>query len=176
MTHGVSKNLIPYFGYGANRDPEMMEAIIGRVPDGEFSLVSSYDLAIQLPHEIPDHVRSILAIHRTPEEVASFSTYVMRSKTKSLVNGMLWYVSAGERELIDNWELNDGTWYSKVDVCAARFSGVVRASTEVIEDTTLTVAEDIAPNLPNFLNPKDRLLEVARIVRLEYLDTHRSVG
>jgi hypothetical protein len=166
-------NMLTYFGYGANQSPEMMEAMVGRVPEGEPARLHDHELAIQQPHEISEVVRGILAAYRTEQEVAEFETYVIRRRQGGVVIAMAWQLTPLERELVDNWEMNDGLWYQKTDVSVETARGLVAATTEIMDDPTFTAAVDLRPDLPVFLNNKDRLLEVAEIVREEYLAQKR---
>lgn len=167
-------NMLNYFGYGANQSPEMMEAMVGRAPEGEPARLHDYELVTQQPHEITEVVRGILGTHRTEQEVAEFETYAIRRRQGGVVIGMAWQLTPPERELVDNWEMNDGLWYQKIDVSIETASGIIEATTEIMDDPTLTAAVDLRPDVPVFLNDKNRMLEIAEIVREEYLAQKRS--
>lgn len=62
-----------YFGYGANRDPEMMEALLGRIPEGRPAKLFSHRLYIQPWEEIPVEVRKEL----TPPWDTAFKSYIV---------------------------------------------------------------------------------------------------
>ncbi len=169
LKHTNMTSTLHYFAYGTPRDPEMMEAIIGREPEGVPGTLYDYQMVIQRAAEIPDRVRNILASNWTGEEVGQFETYAIRRNIGTRVVGMVWGITPEERELVDNWELNDGLWYRKTDVEVHTSDRVLAASTEMIDDTSLSVAEAVHPNLPLYLMDKRRMLEVARKVRENHL-------
>jgi len=156
---------LEYFGYGANKDPDMIGAIIGRVPDNEPAVLENYALVIQQYGQIPGEVISILGHNWSDEEVANFMTYAIRPQNGEKVPGTLWKrITSDERALIDDWEINDGLWYQKRTVEVIAGGVALNASTEIIDDPTLPLALDVAPELPTFLNDKARMLEVAGIL------------
>lgn len=163
---------ILYFGYGANVSPEMMEAIVGRTPTGEPATLLDYELVIQQGSEISEDVLRVLDLGRSPEEVADFRTYAIRPKQGAVVQGMVWQLTKLERELVDNWEMNDGMWYQKTNVTIKIEYGDILATTEIMDNPNLAVAASLEPSLPVFLNQKQRMLEVATIVRQQYLAKH----
>lgn len=167
----MSDNKIPYFGYGANKTPQMMGAIVGKVPKNSIPIhLEDYELVVQGPNQFSKEVRAIVGIHRSPEEVATFSTYAIRPKAGETVLGTLWFLTPLERELVDNWELNNGLWYTKTDVSIKVLADTITASTEIIDDPSLTPASEMFDKEPPaFLNDEDRMIEVANIVREEYL-------
>lgn len=163
---------VNYFGYGANKSPEMIEGIVGRVPEGRPAELPGFELVIQKGDEIPKTVRKILAESWSPDELDAFRTYAIRQQEGAVVEGTLWKLTPQERELVNNWEINDGLWYQATMVDVQTEDGQVKAGTEMIDDPSLTPAVELEPDLPVFLNSRARMLEVAGLVRTEYLSEH----
>lgn len=164
---------VNYFAYGTPRDPEMMAAIIGRQPNGEPATLRDYHMTIQRGLAIPENVRHILASNWTASEVKGFETYAIAPKAGELVVGTVWKLTPDERELVDNWELNDGLWYRKMDVTVQAATGDVMATTETITSGTLPDARRTHPDLPLYLMDKRRMLEIAVKVRRNYLASEK---
>jgi hypothetical protein len=161
---------IPYFAYGTPRAPEMIKAVIGREPDGEEGTVHDYELAVQRPAEIPEAVKKILAKSWSPEEVENFHSYTIRRKIGAEVMGIVWELTPDERKIIDDWELNDGLWYRKATVDVVTPSrGIVTATTEMIDDPSFIAAKDLYPGFSPYTMPKERILEVANKLRVDFL-------
>ena len=69
------ENEILYFGYGANRDANMLKAIIGRKPSGFPVKLEGFELCVQTWEEIPQNVRRNLEKSWNPD----FRTFCIRS-------------------------------------------------------------------------------------------------
>lgn len=162
---------IPYFAYGTPVDPEMMTAIIGREPEGELAILEDHEIAIQRSHEISGQIKDILAKKWTAEEIADFESYALRKKVGGFVVGVVWEITPAERTMIDNWELTDDElWYKKTDVQVHTQSrGEITATTEILDDPSFIPAEELHPDMPAYLMPKDRIIEVANVVRAEHI-------
>jgi hypothetical protein len=168
MVREEEENVL-YFGYGANASADMMETIVGRRPNGQRGAVNGYELCIQNWEDIPEKVRDILSRYWD----SSFRSYSIRHAEKNSVSGNVWLLKRSERDLVDNWEMN-GLWYhhAKIDVnvrvdLPLSYTTVI-AETEIIDNWNLnTVVYGIG--YENFLNSKERMLEVATKVRKEFL-------
>jgi hypothetical protein len=152
---------VKYFGYGANRSSEMMEAIIGRKPEGYSAKLRGYELCVQEWEEIPEETREILSNNWGSD----FRTYCIRPKEGSLVTGQIWLLTEAERELVNNWEF----WYEPIEVQVEGREGTISGiETEMINDPKISQVVE-GENYPTFLNKKERMLEVATRVREGYL-------
>ncbi len=151
------KNLIRYFGYGANASPEMLEAIIGRKPDGLSAMLSNYELWIQSWQEMPIDVRNRLA--KNWDE--NFRTYAIRPAKGKIVFGKAWFLAPEERRLVSNWEF----WYQPMTVQIQLENGeVVEAETEMIDNQTTTNVID-TDDYSLFINDKGKMLQIAKSTR-----------
>ncbi len=83
-----SKNLFTYFGYGANKSAEMINAITGEKPKGYSAVLYGYKLCIQSLKDIPPKPRSVLSFWGK-----GFRSYIIVKENNSKVNGTLWFLS-----------------------------------------------------------------------------------
>lgn len=154
---------IQYFGYGANRDPEMMRAIVGRVPEGKFATVSGFELCVQNWDCIPEAAQHMLS--GSWDE--TFRSYVLRPTTNSStkkVRGMIWKLTPEERRLVDNWELT-GQWYHVFRLQ----SDETNLEIQVVENQPVSHVVRF-PIYKTFLNDKKKMLRVAEKARKWYLE------
>lgn len=145
--------MINYFGYGANSTPEMMEAIIGRIPEGKPAILSSYELCIQTWNEISEKVRKILQTGWSSD----FKTYCIRPKKGKEVVGTLWKITDDEREIVSKWEF----WYEKIDVVIKVGKDNIDAQTEMIDDQNIKEVVG-GKNYNPFPVPKQEILAHAK--------------
>lgn len=156
--------MIYFFGYGADRDPEMMEAIIGRRPRGQGASIAGFELGIQSFGDIPSKARKIIQQswdHR-------FQSYVIRpaKDMHAVVTGTMWELTPSERKLIDNWELT-GLWYD-VFLIAKGAPHPMQMELQIIQDQPIRHLVD-GKHYKTFLNSKEKMFEVATRCRHEYL-------
>jgi len=103
-----------YFGYG-ERTPEVMEAIIGRRPAFERALLPGFQLFIQRLVDMTPEVQAIMAINRTPEELANQQSYAARRTRdeNAFLPGLVYLdITDEEFELADNFDI-EGLWFSR---------------------------------------------------------------
>jgi hypothetical protein len=144
----------------------MIKAIIGRLPEGYPATLQGFELCIQTWAEIPDKAKEILS----PPWSKDFKAYFLRPTLKPFkkVKGTVWLISREERKLIDNWELN-GIWYQ---VYLLKFlkpaNNISQIEIQVINKPKI---EKIINGFlyRNFLNNKERMLQVAERVRKNFL-------
>jgi hypothetical protein len=152
---------IKYFAYGANRSPDMIEAIVGRKPDGYPAKLEGYELCIQEWEEIPIEIQEILRNNWG----LKFRTYCMRPREGSTITGQVWLLTEAERQSVKNWEF----WYQPIEVQVEGQEGTISGvETEMINDPKIKHVVE-GENYPTFLNKKEAMLEVARKVRESYL-------
>lgn len=156
--------MVRYFGYGANKSPRMMKAIVGRRPSGILAVLQDYELIVQEWPDIPEKVREILSQSWGPD----FKSYGIRPKRGSAVRGRIWYITREERDLVKEWEICP-IWYEPVVVSVRTYDGrSFRAETEIINRHVGIVVKNNTDYL-TFLNLPNSMFEVARRTREEYL-------
>ncbi|MBI2578781.1 MAG: gamma-glutamylcyclotransferase [Candidatus Aenigmarchaeota archaeon] len=156
--------MVKYFGYGANKSPRMMKAIVGERPSGILAVLHDYELVVQEWGDIPPEVRKILA--QTWDR--DFRSYGIRPKKGSAVRGRLWNITREERYLVKAWEICP-IWYEPVVVPVRTYDGRgAMAETEIINRPVGTVVKGNTDYV-TFLNPPNRMFDAARLTREEYL-------
>lgn len=159
-------SFVEFFGYGADRDPEMMKAIIGRVPKGYPAVLEGFELCVQTWDEIPKEAKKILS----PPWDHNFSSYILRPTLKPFkkVRGIIWLITPHERKLIDNWEIT-GKWYQV-------FLLRIKTNDDIPKQIEIQVVND--QNIKktvngvyyrNYVNSKSKMLDLAEKVRSDYL-------
>ncbi len=138
--------MVFYFGYGANKDIEMIEAIVGRRPESEKAVLKDFELCIQNWEEIPEKAKEDLKKVWNKK----FRSYVIKPSKGKEVAGTLWNITEQEHKHIAKWEMHN-MWYEPVKI---KVNGK-KAITEVFHF-----------NYNAYLNDKNKMLEVARKTRL----------
>lgn len=157
-----------YFGYGANRDADMMEAMVGRKPTGSPTILEDYELCVQVWDEIPDGI-----VKQTLEKSgwdSTFRTYCIKPAAGKTVNGTAWILTRHEfDELVGAWEMH-GLWYEPTEVSVADIQGqTYRAKTEIIADPR--IRQTVDGTYPTFLNDRAKMLDAASMCRKAYLES-----
>ena len=105
---------IAYFGFGSNKDLEMMQHMIGRMDiRGIPSRLIGYDLCIQLGRQFRTTIPPNSPAPISPRDLIcrswseDFQMYVSRPNPTGVIHGMIWFVTPAELRLIRNWELVD---------------------------------------------------------------------
>ncbi len=165
-----------YFGYGANRDPQMMEAITGNGNlAGRKAVLKDFQICIQRLDQVPPKAQKILRKAGWTDE--TFSTYTIRpdeGNEDSLVHGMIWELTEHERNLVRNWELV-GLWYKETNcqVMADQIIGewsLIDVITEQLGDGQKIKEVADGTNYKTFLNDREVMFGVAREARRQYIE------
>lgn len=159
----------PYFGYGVFASRQLMKALLGRVPKSMPAFLQDYRLYIQSWKDIPPEAH--LVLDRAWNDADKFRRYIIRAKKGSVVHGRLWFITHREREIIDDFEMNDGTWVNKANVMVSiKSGGSIVASTEILEKWTDALKPAKSPK--KFLNNRQKMFNVAEWVRFRYMSSH----
>lgn len=157
---------VQYFGYGANRSPEMMEAIIGRVPEGFPAKISGFELCVETWDDIPEPARHILS----GSWDNTFRSYCVRpsGNLRSSVKGHVWKLTREERRLVDNWEMT-GLWYNVfIFQYPVSPNQEVQIEIQVIDDPKVKKVFS-GQRYKTYLNKPKKMLEIAKKTRELYL-------
>ena len=150
-----------YFGYGANRTPEMMSWITGKDDfEGKLVILEGWNLCIQRLDQVPKVVISTSTGPRHLQEHLreawgdDFETYVIKPG-KNKVMGTLWEIELGNRELVKNWE-RVGFWYKEVKVKVKTESGEqIKAVSECLGDNQTVDRKVDGLDYEPFLLPRE---------------------
>ncbi|OGL29568.1 hypothetical protein A3D14_01640 [Candidatus Saccharibacteria bacterium RIFCSPHIGHO2_02_FULL_47_12] len=166
-----------YFAYG-ERTPQVMGAIIGRVPEYEAAALTGFQLCIQHIVDIPETVQDILAVNRSKREIEEFRAYVAAPSADKYVPGLVFRgVTYEELDILDNWDI-EGLWFKRhqdqpVQIVNHDYDATTRlgmADTHADPQGDLTVVNAPFEGVfPPALNNPQRIMEIARIAREEFL-------
>jgi hypothetical protein len=152
---------IYYFGYGVMSSPELIEALLGRVPPYESAVLPNHKLCIHTWEEVPTPVKAILL--ESWGKIDEFLSYAIRAKRGSTVSGVLWQLTAADFKTIALWNVHH-EWYEPFKALVRSASGEnVLALTETIPDANPERCVD-GMSYPIFLNQKKKMLAVAKYV------------
>lgn len=173
---------ILYFGYGANRDPKMMEWITGNKNlVGTQGVLKGYRLCVQRLDQVPDSVFSTAPVNVSPKEILEeswkedFETYIIKPDANSEVAGTIWELSSQDRELVREWELIDFGWYKDMKGKAVTKDGKeMDVQTEGLREGQGIDKEVHGKDYPPFLNKLEDFQRVAEKARREYFERQRT--
>ena len=153
-----------YFGYGANKDIDMIKAITGTYLFGKCAYIEGYKLGVQKLDNIPEIPQNQLNKFWSDK---GFESYVVikSDNEKDRVYGTLWTMSENDRECVREWELIPLGWYTEVPVTAILENGIeVQAVTEIIIGQSVDRLVE-GKNYPAYLINKNIILKHAEDVR-----------
>jgi len=175
------EDTILYFGYGANRDPKMMEWITGN-PNlkGKPGVLKGFKLCVQRLDQIPDTVAEAVPVQVSPRKILSnnwpktFTSYIIKEDSQSKVHGIVWELTLQERELVRDWELIDFGWYKDIETKVTTEDGLeVSVQTEGLRDGQPIDREVNGKDYETFLNPPEDFEKVATKSRQEFLEKQK---
>lgn len=110
---------INFFGYGAYRNQERLEQVLGHeISGGVGAQLTGYQLAYQLLNDIPEPPREILR----SVWGEGFRAYTLKSNPDGLVVGRLWQILTKDIPAIKEWEF-DGQWRELIQVSVKASDG-----------------------------------------------------
>lgn len=125
------KEIIYYFGYGANRSKQRLTDILEQEPIGGYgAYIQNFALCYQLLVQIPPGPREIL------EKCwgRNFRCYTLRKRNNWVVAGVIWELTKKQFEILKKWELI-GSWKKLISVEAIGANGTVyHTYTELVPD------------------------------------------
>lgn len=158
---------IIYFGYGANSDLKMINALIGRIPFGFKAKLKDYCLFVQSLSEVPSEAKKIL--EKVWDE--NFKSYIAVPFNGKIVFGTAWEITQQERKIIGEWELHH-KWYFPVNIKIIDENGnIFEAETEIIQKFSSEKLIE-GEHYPAFLNDKDKMLKLAKKIRKDFLENN----
>jgi hypothetical protein len=163
---------IKYFGYGSNKDLDMMAHMVGR-PDlkGEPGKLLDYELCVQKLDQIRD------GNPVSPREIVrngfgnNFELFIARPKKGAEIPGTIWNLTEPELELVKNWEMVELGMQEEVNARALDSKGnIISVETQaVVEPPALFDRIITGPDYEPYIVDKAKMLSVADFVRNDYL-------
>jgi hypothetical protein len=170
---------VNYFGFGTNRDLEMMENMVGRKNiKGEHAKLLGYEITIQKANQFRTDVSPTSPVPNTsPKDLIlkvwgpDFEMFTSRPNPKGVAYGTIWYLSPSEFELVREWEIVDfGCQEDAYGEAITDDGKKVRVITQSLlkpaEIDRVISGDDYEPYIWN----KKTMLEQADRVRKEYLN------
>jgi hypothetical protein len=175
---------IKYFGFGTNKDLEMMEHMIGRKNiQGEKGKLFGYELCVQrgaqFREEIPEN--SVLGISPRTLIVNSwgpeFKMYVSRPNPEGIIFGTIWDITEDEFQLVREWEMVDYGAQEDVKALASNSKGeMVGVITQSFINSPTPEIESVITdeNYNPYIESKEAMLNKADQVRENYLKSKNA--
>jgi hypothetical protein len=172
---------ILYFGYGANRDPKMMEWITGNKSlVGRPGVLREYSLCIQRLDQVPDTLVPSAPVPISPRKILegnwpqTFTSYIIKKDSEGEVAGTIWELTEEERALVADWELIEFGWYKYINARAETEDGQqVSVQTEGLRDVQEVDRIVDGRNYETWLNPPEDFERIAARSRLEYFERQK---
>jgi len=109
------EKLIAYFGFGTNRDLEMMEHMVGRQDiKGEHGKLPGYEITIQRADQFRNEIIPTSPNQKfSPKDLImngwgpKFEMFTSRPNPNGMIYGTIWYITPAELELVREWEIVD---------------------------------------------------------------------
>jgi hypothetical protein len=170
---------VRYFGYGTNRDRDMMVAMIGRESlAGRPGRLRNYQLCIQTLNEIPEVVAETAPAPLSPRAIveqalgSSFELYIVRPKSSEVTYGTIWDITQDELALVYEWELLDFGMQDEIRAVAIDLEGeAIHIHTHGLLTPDVRVDRVVAGgDYSDYLIKKEDIIGISNRVRLEYLE------
>lgn len=171
--------MLAYFGYGTNRDHDMMAAMIGRDHlEGVKATLPGYELVIQDLEHISDKVLPTAPVPRSPREIMGTALgkkaklYIIRPNPKSFTHGTIWQITDEEYEMVRDWELLDFGMQEDLKAEAqTEFGKKIQVQTHGSSNPELPMDTAVeGATYQDYIVPKEEILKTARRVHQEFLD------
>lgn len=174
----MTGKIIKYFGYGSNRDLDMMIHMVGRdnlvgVPGKllgyELCTQNLGQIRTEIPKNSPWQVAPQQIIRESFGEI--FDLYVARPKIGAITYGTIWDLTPEDLELVKEWELVDYGMQEEVNAIAQDMDGnTIAVETQALMLPPVLVENVIAgDNYPSYVVDKNKMLEVADRCRANFL-------
>lgn len=170
--------MLAYFGYGTNRDHDMMAAMIGREAiEGVKAYVPDYELVIQNLEHISDTVLPTAPFPASPRKILGDALgeeaklYIIRPSIGEKTYGTVWYMSPEEYEMVRDWELLDFGMQEDMTTEAVILETGEKISVQTHGSTNPQLPMDHMVSgeaYEDYIVSKDRILETARRVNKEF--------
>lgn len=175
----IRKNdwMIVYFGFGTNKDRDMMSHIIGRNEiEGFWGKLIGYEVCVQRADQFRVDVPDTNPINKSPKDIIigswgpKFEMFVSRPNPSGEAYGTIWYISPEELELVREWELVDygaqeDAYGIAEDSDGNKFEVITQSFLKFAEIDRVITGE----NYEAYIWPKEAMLKRADEIREQYL-------
>ncbi len=166
-----NKQLIKYFGYGSNKDFEMMAHMVGNQNlKGEPGILQNYELCIQKLNQIRD--KSPVSPRKIIRDGFgdNFELFVARVKPGAEIYGTIWDLTPLEIELVKYWEMVELGMQEEVNAMAVDSEGNnISVETQAVIDPPPLIDRVVTDHdYEPYIVLKEKMLSVADHVREVY--------
>lgn len=182
MQEKKDQKMINYFGYGSNRDLDMMAHIIGRDNiEGEPGELLGYEMCIQLTHQFRKEIPKNSPLKKSPFEIISdvwgpnFEMYVSRPNQNGVIYGTIWKITPEEMDFVSEWELVDygaqeNTWGIALNSKGEEIKVITQTFLKPTEIDRVVTGDDYEP----YIEDKKAMLRRADETREQYLELKKK--
>lgn len=168
---------VNYFGFGTNRDLDMMAHMIGREEiEGEPGRLMGYEVCIQRADQFRTEIADTSPIPVSPKDIIlrswgpKFEMYVSRPNPDGIAYGTIWKITPEELELVREWELVDYGAQEDAKGMAINSQGqmievITQSFLKPAEIDRVVTGDDYDP----YIWSKEAMLKRADELRLQYL-------
>ncbi|MFA6253042.1 MAG: hypothetical protein WCV69_02125 [Patescibacteria group bacterium] len=110
----MSEKIIYYFGFGTNKDRDMMEHMVGRRGlIGEPGQLPGYEVCIQRTDQFRTEIPKNSPLPVAPKDLIlkswgpNFEMFVSRPNPEAVAYGTIWQLTPEELEYVREWEIVD---------------------------------------------------------------------
>jgi hypothetical protein len=173
-----SKKIIKYFGFGTNKDYDMMAHMVGRTDlKGEPGKLIGYEVCIQKSRDMRTDIPPTSPLKIPPAEIiigdwgSDFDMFVSRPNLNAVAYGTIWDLTPEDLELVKEWECVEYGLQDEVQAMAMDF----RSNLVQVEIQSLTRPTDKIDRVINgddyepYVADKEKMLAMADKLRVEYL-------
>lgn len=171
--------IIKYFGFGTNRDLDMMAHMIGRKDIvGELGRLLGYELCIQRGKQFRDEIPKTSPLKISPRTLIvrswgpEFKMYVSRPNPDGIIYGTIWDITPEELELVREWEMVDYGAQEDAKGMAVNSSGeIIEVITQSFLSPPLPEIEQVitGDDYEPYIESKEAMLKKADEVRFQYV-------
>lgn len=161
---------IKYFGYGSNKDLDMMAHMVGNSNlKGVPGKLLGYELCIQKIDQIRNTIPENSPLDKSAQETVrdafgdGFELFIAREKEGGVIYGTIWDLTPEELNLVKEWELVDAGMQEEVQATALDDQGTkVDVETQAVIDPPPAIDRLVTENnYAPYIVSKEKMLEVA---------------
>jgi hypothetical protein len=174
-----NEKIIKYFGFGTNRDLEMMIHMIGREEiSGEPGKLFGYELCIQKGEQFRDVIPKSSPLTISPRAFIlktmgpGFKMYVSRPNPNGIIYGTIWDITPEEFEFVREWEMVEYGVQEDTKGIALNLQGeFIGIITQSFLNPPIPEIDQVIidPNYEPYIASKETMLKEADLTRIDYL-------
>lgn len=177
---------IKFFGFGTNRDHDMMSHIIDRKEiTGDSGKLLGYELCVQRAKQFRDNIPKSSPLDISPRTLmvnswgAEFKMYVSRPNPDGIIYGTIWDITPEEFEIVRNWELVDiGAQEDAKGMAIDSKGEIVQVITQSFLKSPIPEIDEVitGSDYEDYIHSKEKMLKTADEVRIQYLASKNKTG